>query len=147
MHVPHHSLTDRIAMIADDGPLGYRHPLPLNWNPIGALAKIIIGSMTVGDVAARHAVRRRHGLEPGADVRRDVVVLSVVEGERRAGQRKDGRQQSDLRGPSHVILHRISFRISCPLVAEHDSMLTRLSLSCAVVARSKIERSVPLGMM
>src|ERR1700676_2904328 len=144
MHVPHHSLTDRIATIADDGSLGYRHPLPLDWNPIGALAKIIFGAMTVGDVAAGHAVRRRHGLEPGADIRRDVVVLSVVEGKRRAGQRRDARQQSDLREPSHPILHRISFR---PLMGAHDSMLARLSLSCALLARSKNERSASLGMM
>src|SRR5439155_15672361 len=91
------------------------------------------------------ALRRRHGLEPGADVGRDVVVLSVVEGERRAGQRRDARQQSDLREVSHPILHP-QF-IFCPFAGEHDSMWTRLSLSCAVVARSKIKRSAPLGML
>jgi hypothetical protein len=37
MHVPHHGLTDRIAPIADDGPLRYRHPLPLDRNPARAL--------------------------------------------------------------------------------------------------------------
>jgi hypothetical protein len=32
-----------------------------------------------------------------------------------------------------------AFRIACPLVGAHDSILTRLSLSRDVVARSKIE--------
>src|SRR5712672_700056 len=51
MHVPHHGLTDRIATIADDGPLGYRHPLPLDGNPIGRLAKFIVSAMSVSDIA------------------------------------------------------------------------------------------------
>src|SRR5947209_5531943 len=80
MHVPHHGLTDWIATVADDRPLGYRQPPSLDWNPIGPFAKIIIGAVTVGDVAAGNAIRRCYGLEPGADIGRYVVVLSAIEG-------------------------------------------------------------------
>ncbi|KAJ8134958.1 hypothetical protein OY671_011829, partial [Metschnikowia pulcherrima] len=35
MHVPHDGMTDWVAAIPDDGPLGYGHPSALNGNPIG----------------------------------------------------------------------------------------------------------------
>src|SRR6202035_311858 len=82
MHIPHHGLADRVAAVADDGVCRHLYPLALDRHPIGALAKVIFGAMAVGDVAARHAVRRDHALQPGANIGGDVLVLPVVESER-----------------------------------------------------------------
>src|SRR6185437_12104314 len=79
MDVPHHGFANRVAAVADDGTLRDRHPLAFDRNPIGAFAKIIFSAMAIGNIAAGHAVWRNHTLEPGADVRGDVLVLPAVE--------------------------------------------------------------------
>src|ERR1700688_931949 len=121
MYVPHHVFADRVAAVADDGVRWNLHPLALDRHPIGALAEIIFGAVTVGDVAAGHAVRRHHALEPGADVGRDVFVLPVVEGESRAREHGQTRQQRDLREPSHAILHSVASASWRAAFARHES--------------------------
>src|SRR6195952_774462 len=79
MHIPHHGFADRIAAVANDGALRHRHPFALDRNPVSTPANVVGGAMAVGDVAARHAVRRHYALEPSADVGRHIIVLTVVE--------------------------------------------------------------------
>ncbi|MEH2687081.1 hypothetical protein DXU04_19270 [Bradyrhizobium diazoefficiens] len=102
--VPHHGPADRVAAVADDGAFGHCHPLSLDRYPIGAVAHVIVRAMTVGDVAAGHAVRRDHALEPSADVGRDVIILPVVERKRRARQRRHRSQPNAQCEPAHAIL-------------------------------------------
>src|SRR5882672_1464612 len=139
MHIPHHGFADRIAAVADNGALGHRHPLAFDRHPIGACAYIVFGAMAVRDVAAGDAVRGDHALEPGADVGRDVLVLAVVERERRARQRGQTRQQGDLRESSHAILHSVAFASSLRASAARDESLrlSRLSRSYRADACSK----------
>src|SRR5713101_1253983 len=147
MHVPHHGFADRIAAVANDGALGHRHPLAFDRNPIGALAKIIFGAMAIGDVAAGHTVRSDHALEPGADVGWDILVLPVVEGERRAGQRGQARQQGDLREPSHAILHSALFASSwrtgffgAPRISRLRAIKPELSGGCTLKKYASLSR-------
>src|SRR5258705_12648591 len=104
MHVPHHGLADRVALIANDRALGHLHPLAFDRNPIGAAANVVGGAMSVRLIAAGHAVRRDHALEPGADIGRHVAELAPVDGERCASQYRKAGEQDEWRKPSHSIL-------------------------------------------
>ena len=108
MHVPHHGFADRVALIANDRAFGHLHPLALDRNPIGATANVVGGAMSVRLIAAGHAVRRDHALEPGADIRRHMAELAPVDGERRAGQHRKKSDQNELRKPPHPILRHVA---------------------------------------
>src|SRR4029079_4393392 len=104
MHIPHHGFANRIALIANDRALGYLHPLAFDRNPIGASTNVVRGAMSVRLIAAGHAVRRDHALEPGADIGRHMAELAPVDGERRTGQHRKAGEQDEWRKPSHPIL-------------------------------------------
>src|SRR3954463_9341207 len=114
MHVPYHGFPDRIAAITDDGALRHRHPLAFDRNPVAAVVKIISGTMAIGDVAARHAVRRDDALEPAANVRRDVLELAMIKGKCRTCQRDETGQQRGPCHPSHATLHRFVSSSAAP---------------------------------
>ena len=112
-YVPHHGLADRIAVIANDGAIGHCHPLAFDRHPIGAVANVVGGAMAVGDIAAGHAVRCDHTLEPGPNVGWDVFILAVIDGERGACGHRQAHEQNELRKPSHPIPRCVVLIESC----------------------------------
>src|ERR1700674_3066060 len=77
--VPDHGFAHRITGIVHARLLRYLQPLAFDRHPVAGAAHFEGGPMAVGDIAARHAVRTAHALEPGPDIVRNVRVLAVVE--------------------------------------------------------------------
>jgi len=85
--IPYHRLTHGIAGVVNDRLLRHLMPFAFDRHPVMIVGSHVIGSaMPVGDIAARHAVRTAHTLEPGAHVIGHARVLAAVERLRRDGQ-------------------------------------------------------------
>ena len=95
--VPNHRIAGRVAGIVDNGFGRHHHPLTVDRHPVFAFAHVVVGAMTVGDVATRNPGMGLHALEPSADFGGHVAELPVVAGQRR-GREEKGRNGNS---PAH----------------------------------------------
>src|SRR5215813_4808270 len=93
LHVPDHRLADRIAGIVDDRLRRNPSPFSLDRYPIAVRPHVVIGAMTVGDIAAGNAVRAADAFEPGPYIIGNIFVLTIIESRCRLRQARQGSNQ------------------------------------------------------